>query len=255
MEPSRSPESPINEPLGAPKGAPSARVDAMPYRLRDDLSCCQTGGHLVFLDLRNDRYFRLSKPMECALISALQEGNHSDTINDLIQHNILVRTPVGANARKSNAIEDPERSAIEEESEMPRIRPIDLAEVFSIVTLTYFQLRTMSLKRVLDLTVSRRMKHTTRETPPPEVPGNENGDLAFAACVFLRARLLVPIDTCCLLDSIGLAKFLFRRNLAASLVFGVMGDPFAAHCWIQNEDLILNDTVGNATSYTRILVI
>ena len=230
-------------------------VGAMPYRLRDDLSCCQTAGHLVFLDLRNDRYFRLSKPMECALLSALQEGNHSDTVNDLIQRNILIRTPVGTNVRKPNTIENPERSAIEEESETPRIRPIDLAEVFFIVILTYFQLRTMPLKRVLELTVSRRIRHPTRETPPPEALSKENGDLASAACAFLRARLLVPIDTCCLLDSIGLARFLFRRNLTASLVFGVTGDPFAAHCWVQNGDLILNDTVGNATSYTRILVI
>ena len=38
----------------------------------------------------------------------------------------------------------------------------------------------------------------------------------------------------------------------ANLVFGVTGDPFSAHCWVQVDELVLNDTLGNANAYTPI---
>jgi hypothetical protein len=49
--------------------------------------------------------------------------------------------------------------------------------------------------------------------------------------------------------------FLARRGLYANLVFAVTTDPFAAHCWAQVDDLVLNDSVGNAQSYTPIRIV
>lgn len=49
--------------------------------------------------------------------------------------------------------------------------------------------------------------------------------------------------------------FLARRRLHASIVFGVTGDPFGAHCWVQTSDLVLSDTLGNATGHTPIRVV
>jgi hypothetical protein len=44
------------------------------YRLHDDLSFCQVDGHLVFLDVGRDRYFRLSERMERTLLAYLESG-------------------------------------------------------------------------------------------------------------------------------------------------------------------------------------
>ena len=74
-----------------------------------------------------------------------------------------------------------------------------------------------------------------------------------AAETFRRARLYVPIETCCLLDSLSLIDFLSRRRLPARLVFGVTSDPFAAHCWVQAGEWVLNDLVGNVIAHTPIL--
>ena len=40
----------------------------------------------------------------------------------------------------------------------------------------------------------------------------------------------------------------------ADWVFAVKGAPFAAHCWIQLGDIVLNDSVENVRAYTPIMV-
>ncbi|MNN96111.1 hypothetical protein D3C81_2150420 [compost metagenome] len=52
-----------------------------------------------------------------------------------------------------------------------------------------------------------------------------------------------------------MAKFLARRGLHADVVFGVIGDPFSAHCWLQAGTLVLNDSIGNIDTYTPIRAI
>src|SRR3546814_2824721 len=47
----------------------------------------------------------------------------------------------------------------------------------------------------------------------------------------------------CLQRSIALQHLLARNGFESSLVFGVRLNPFHAHCWLQNGDLILNDTL------------
>ena len=75
------------------------------------------------------------------------------------------------------------------------------------------------------------------------------------AAAFRSARPYVPIDTCCLLDSIAMITFLAKRQLHADLVFGVTADPFSAHCWAQYGTTVLNDALGHALTYTPIRVI
>jgi hypothetical protein len=66
---------------------------------------------------------------------------------------------------------------------------------------------------------------------------------------------MVPIPSVCLSDSIALLDLLARRGLAADLVFGVKLNPFAAHCWVQAGDVVLNETVECVRRHTEILVV
>lgn len=45
---------------------------------------------------------------------------------------------------------------------------------------------------------------------------------------------MLPLRPVCLLDSFALMDHLRRRSLKAVMVIGVRGDPFSAHCWVQN---------------------
>lgn len=219
----------------------------MPYRLREDLSYCQVDGHLIFLDLENDRYFRLPDRLERALF-AYQHGDAQPNaeLGNLVRRNILTPASDAEGRRNDPAIVPPSRSAIEHPSVALRFNGRVLLEVFAIVCLTLLQLKTRKLKHLIYALVDRRQRKTTDRLAPSE------SSLLEAAETFRRARLYVPIETCCLLDSLSLLEFLTRRGLPARLVFGVTRDPFAAHCWVQAGNLVLNDIVGNVTAHTPI---
>jgi hypothetical protein len=65
----------------------------------------------------------------------------------------------------------------------------------------------------------------------------------------------VPIEPVCLLDSLSLLRFLSRRGLSTNIVFGVTPEPFAAHCWVQAGDMVLNEALFDTHAYTPIRMV
>jgi hypothetical protein len=59
----------------------------------------------------------------------------------------------------------------------------------------------------------------------------------------------------CVLESIVLLELFARHALYPTWVFGVHARPFAAHCWLQHDDVVLNDTVEHISHYTPIMMI
>ena len=56
-------------------------------------------------------------------------------------------------------------------------------------------------------------------------------------------------------DSCVLLRFLQRSGLDARWVFVVRTWPFAAHCWLQLEDTVLDDMVERLAAYEPILAV
>jgi hypothetical protein len=219
------------------------------YRLHDDLSFCRIDGRAVFLDIRNDRYFRLSSNLERTFIEHIEGAASSpEDIAPLLERNILTDAPPLPNATY-NLIKTASRSALESPSIHTQLGVRSVAEVFATVFWAKIQLKTRELKMILDDRIDFRHR-----TAPLECTGTEPR-LLNDALIFLKARKFVPIETRCLLDSLSIAIFLTRRRLHTNIVFGVTNDPFSAHCWAQSGDIVLNDTVGNTRAYTVIRVI
>lgn len=222
------------------------------YVLRDNLSFCRVGERLVFLDVASDRYFHLPCSMEQALVAYLDgAGCPGPNISELVERTILVEqadTVIGSRP----SIKAAGRSAVEASLQPRNLRVSELMEVFAIVLITRMNLKISTLKNILDGLAADRHIKTARTKPPAEISERH---LADAAAVFRRARLYVPIEMRCLLDSIAMARFLLRRRIYTHVVFGIALDPFSAHCWVQADDLVLNDTVGNVTSHTPIRVV
>lgn len=64
-----------------------------------------------------------------------------------------------------------------------------------------------------------------------------------------------PLSAQCLLRAFILLRLLRRQGLEANWVFGVQTWPFHAHCWLQVEDLVLDDPAERTWGYTPIMVL
>ncbi|MCD9007026.1 lasso peptide biosynthesis B2 protein [Luteimonas sp. XNQY3] len=222
---------------------------ASPLRPRDDLPFCQLDGGLIFLDVQNDAYFRLSARLERAFLAYLGGVPCDEAdVARLVQRRILV--DASASADHTPTPVTVARSAMEQVADPSELPLLDVLETFWITVSTRLQLRLRRLDHILgSLDAYRRSKAPlARQTPGrPIEPSLRN-----AAHAFLRARRYVPIETRCLLDSLSMTRYLARRGHHVCIVFGVTEDPFAAHCWIQTGDLLLNDAIGNVETYTPI---
>jgi hypothetical protein len=81
-------------------------------------------------------------------------------------------------------------------------------------------------------------------------------DAARAArliAIFKTLRPLFPRPYLCLFDSLALFEFLAGYDCFPHLVFGVVADPFEAHCWLQAGTVVLNDNLERTGRYKSIL--
>lgn len=83
-----------------------------------------------------------------------------------------------------------------------------------------------------------------------------SGHIANVVSTYLRLRpLLFTARDRCLYDSLTLVTFLAAERISAHWVIGVRIRPFAAHSWVQHDDVVLNDQHERVRAYRPILVI
>lgn len=225
----------------------------MTWHLSEDISFCRLDGRLYFLDLQRDCYFQLSRSLENILLDYLENPyDASIDVSMLVNHNLISQEMIAIGSTgQSKEIEHPDQSVLETPCLNGRIPPSVLLDVFLIVTMMHWQLRIRRLKPILcSLEAYRRARAS--------FPHNETEvqhRVAEAATAFNSVRPYVPIDTCCLIDSLSMIRFLAGRGMHAHLLMGVACDPFSAHAWVQHGHLVLNDTVGNAQAHIPVRVI
>lgn len=221
-------------------------IEVSQYVLHQDLSFCEVGGRLVFLDVGSDQYLRLPLALEAALVSYLSGDPAPDIdVNALVARNILVERTADVTDERST-VPSPARSAMEAARPARRISLIQALEVVFLVAHTQLLLKLRPFKKVLQ-TIGGAPSAADGRPPTRQV--------SEEAAVFRRVRLFVPVGMRCLVDSVALARYLRRRKHRVHVVFGVAVDPFSAHCWVQAGDVVLNDTLGNVTSHTPLRVV
>jgi hypothetical protein len=72
---------------------------------------------------------------------------------------------------------------------------------------------------------------------------------------FEVVRPFYPRPYLCLFDSLALIGYLAKQGQFPWLVFGVIAEPFQAHCWVQDGDMVINDTLDRVFPYTPILAV
>jgi hypothetical protein len=69
-----------------------------------------------------------------------------------------------------------------------------------------------------------------------------------------RALPWIPFEGECLQRSFQMRRLLQGRGFEADWIFGVRTWPFAAHCWLQRDDLVVGDRLERVLRYTPIMV-
>lgn len=201
-------------------------------------------GEPVFMDTRTDSYFALAPDQLDELMATLDGGG-----------------PISCNPRLAEALDidgepaelvraecpPPARSLIDEPAPAQWPGPANLFRTVRTVIWARSRLRRGPIEMVLEdvLTTSARATGQTACGTRPSALARR----------FLSARRLVPVKGNCLVDSLALLRLLGPTGHAAMLVFGVKLHPFAAHCWVQSDDLVLNDRLDNVAAFSPVRVI
>lgn len=213
------------------------------FALAPHLSFCWIDGEAVFLDADRNRYFRLTGPANAALLGLTRQSAASGRgLKTLVERGIVIAPARGPGLVAPTEIAVPGRS-LAEEINMSACGLTAAIEISWDVGRISRDLRRERLARILRWVAATGPSR--RGTGPLERP----------LARFLGARRLVPATPTCLLDSLALFRFLARRGHRPTLVFGVRLDPFAAHCWLQTREAVLNDPAEHASAFTPILAI
>jgi hypothetical protein len=236
------------------------------YALANHVFVCLQGEHVVFLDVRKDRYFALEAAktsgigavipgwpvraaVEAELLPPTEEVAQSPVMALLLQKELLS----GDSKRGKDATPVTVEPLIGEltSETYDGASSLDTASScrFIVAALTASAaLRWRKLESVVQRVRRRNEAHRPR-APSFDEAGAHQLVARFAA---LRPFFFTAKDAC-LFEALALSEFLAGHGLFPRWVFGVQARPFAAHCWLQQNGIVLNDTVEHVSRYTPIM--
>jgi hypothetical protein len=250
------------------------------YLLARHVFVCLQGEHVVFLDVRKDRYFALEAartvglgefvtgwpvPLPDAAAYVRQTANGgvapgsgavdrealSAILALLLEKEIL--TAVAVDGKSADPVRpQPLRSDLAAEAldDQVKIGPMAFLRFISAAIRAALILKYRSFDSAV-ARVKARIESARRPERAVEVER-----LHYLVGVFsvLRPFFFTSKDAC-LFDALALSEFLAGYDIYPHWVFAVQARPFAAHCWLQLDDVVLNDTVDHVRRYTPIMVV
>ena len=216
----------------------------MAYELHPGLSFCDTGSQVIFIDLAQDRYFRLPPALEDAFRTFADRGRYAETAIEALLRARIVQT--AAVPRPPEQARVPRAEISFEPGERPSA--LGVARALSLDMIIARQLRRGRLARQIEAL----QRHKQHRNPTGSVA--DRGPRSIVAA-YAAARLFRSPAGRCLSRSIAMARHLSAAGCASTLVIGVRAEPFAAHSWVQADHIVLNDTPEEVTRFTPILAV
>lgn len=218
---------------------------------------CAHDGHVVILDLRGDRYYTLDPGNAGSLAGAVRgwpvqvptDVAVDEVARALLDQGILNdRLEAGKDATPV-VVHAPTREFLPQEfGERPPLRWHTIAHFLRSTAASAIAIRRWPLERVIERVKTRNEAHRGEV---PDVEAVQRLVTQFAA---MRPVLFSARDAC-LFESLALSEFLARHGVHPTWIFGVQARPFAAHCWLQLDGSVLNDTVDHVIGYTPIMAV
>jgi Transglutaminase-like superfamily len=240
------------------------------YWLEKHVYVCVARGHVVILDLKRDKYLAVASPEELApwvagwpvgpRPSAEASGATVDpdaptdsvtpaSLSRLIRDGLLTSDPASGKAAAITTFPQPRSALIHFQfGTRPRVKPTRAIAVGRAWLKARIALSRLSMQHLVERVQERKARTSHRYWDVQQARE------LVTAFLWLRPLYYSPRGAC-LLDSLVLIEFLAQHGMFPTWVFGVKLAPFSAHCWIQDHDIVWNDTPERAGSYIPILCI
>lgn len=207
--------------------------------LAPHIHVARDGGDLVVLDVEADAYYCLPGAADALSVEAdggKLKGLPAEVVEALAAIGAVAKE---ATTRRSPVLEPPQRDLTGRLANDLRAREVwDLA--LSVLE-GVIRFRSQDLKALVS--------GWTR------VEVRDRAALERRALIFRTLWPWSPVQGACLFQALVLRLFLRRAGLDGDWVFGVRTWPFSAHCWLQSEDLVLNDLAERVGAYRPIMVV
>lgn len=247
------------------------------YYLPKHVYLCVVEGIVIFLDLHNDTYVSPEPDKMKAVLSVLsiypdppptsevngieqnaesvgEKCNRDDItetiVEDLISKKILTIDALAGKEITPVTIKIPPLDLSGYEfGKSAKIKAGHIIKFFMATALTYLKLRFTSTEKIVNSVKGRKRKHQFTPSAKPD-------EIRELVEIFKILRpLFFTAKDHCLFDSLALIEFMARNGLYPTWVFGVKIGPFGAHCWVQDDNFIYNESLQNAHHFTPIMTV
>lgn len=237
-------------------------MSTIQYFLPHDVFFCLSEPYWVFLDLRSDRYLCtardvLAPPSTCARPYPPHDGlaeqyatpTTADAAQELVRAGLISATQEGCKELVPTELAPPSSSLAKTSGSAGQQLLVQATWRFLLASARAdIQLRHRTLAQVV---------HGVRQHRSRTIANRPAGKplVSTLVAIFNRIRPLYPRNYLCLFDSLAMLEFLSGYHVYPRWIFGVRVEPFEAHCWLQDKDSVLNDTVERVGTFAPIMIV
>jgi hypothetical protein len=225
---------------------------------------CRVRRHWIILDIHNDQYYCVPIQQFASLTPLIHGWPSSADETSPAVDPYSDSTSMLAAQLLARGVLTEDRTLARDPSQSPFIAPTSILEVAAtqsapasvgsqVPTFIYscaaadYRLRRQPFESIVRAVEARRL-HRPRQSLALDPLA-----LKCLVAAFNRLRLWYPRPYLCLFDSLALLEFLAWHDIYPRWIFGVTADPFLAHCWLQDESIVLNDILSRVSGYTPIM--
>ena len=231
------------------------------YYLADHVHACIANGYVVFLDIQNDKYTALGPEVSRYLhglagkraIGAVDvEDGPSElraAIANLLERGMLQAGVFNALHTRLPSVVKPQRDL--SEADVEGGVQVSAGQVISFI-LAYCQ----AMIGVKILGNARLIKSISAKSARRSCQKGQKYSLSdlVQSFRFIRIFFYKEIDRC-YFDCIVHMYFLRKYGFDPVWVFGVKMEPFYAHCWVQVEETLVTNYLGEISMFRPIMAV
>lgn len=219
---------------------------SMGYALAPNVHACAADGTVFFLDVGRDRYCKAGPAASRALLAHPGAEATPETMEPMVDAGLLTYRAGAADLVDLCSHSSPSRDLHPHFSARPPVRLSDVVEVAALAMQAACRLR----RRGFAHTLFEAKAHGRATERPITI-----NQLATETARFQCARSVLPASPRCLMDSLLLKGWMARRGISTSLVIGIRPLPFAAHCWVEHDGIVLNGSQDGIANFVPICVL